>query len=147
MECLEVCNLSLGEKSDSVDHFLETLLPILSEIVSESPLSVVSSLVQIILERHNLIWVAKSRIGLEILTLFLSKAELLKSADNVDEKELQAWGEVFDFIFKSFESQFTDLFAKNIEPADEEFIWQFLSALAVGASGIEQQRVLVSELR
>ena len=147
LECLEVCNISLGEKNQTVDYFLETLYPILSEVVSESSLSVISALVQIILERHNLLWVAKSRIGLELLTLFLSKAELLKSAENVNEKELQAWGEVFDFIFKSYESQFTDLFAKNIEPADEEYIWQFLSALAVGASGIEQQRILVSELR
>ena len=147
LECLEVCNITLGEKNKAVNFFLETLFPIFSEVISESNFGVIIAMMQIILERHNLLWVANSRVGLEMLTLFLSQAEILKSGGSVNETELAAWGEVFDFIFKSFESQFTELFAKNIEPADEEYIWQFLSALAIGASGIEQQKVLVTELR
>ena len=91
LESLEVCNISLGTKSPAVDYFLETLFPILGEVVSESPLSVICAMVQIILERHNLLWVANSRVGLEMLTLFLSKAELLKSSDTTQETELAAW--------------------------------------------------------
>jgi DNA topoisomerase 2-associated protein PAT1 len=108
---------------------------------------------RIILERHNLLWFAKSRVGLVILTMMLSRAELLKQgvvspeSGQLPEQELGMWSEIYEFMFSSFKGQFPALFSTETLPADEVFVWQFLSAMAVGASGIDHQKVLVTELR
>jgi DNA topoisomerase 2-associated protein PAT1 len=55
--------------------------------------------------------------------------------------------EIYNFIFTSLQNQFTSLFPADISSLDEVYLWQFLSAMAVGASGIEHQRILVTEVR
>ena len=57
------------------------------------------------------------------------------------------WSEIYEFMFSSFKGQFPALFSVETSPADEVFVWQFLSAMAVGAFGIDHQKVLVTELR
>jgi hypothetical protein len=153
-ECLDVANIVLGQEREKVELFMNSLFPTLTSILNESNLPVLNTLMQIMLERHDLQWLAKSRVGLVILTMILHRAELLKqgtqspaTSGGPSEEDLGMWGEVYDFIFNAFQNQFPSLFAYHVEPADEVFIWQFLSAMAVGASGIDHQRILVTELR
>ncbi len=133
------------------------ILPTLTNIVNEANMQVIAALMRIILERHNLFWFAKSRVGLVILTMFLSRAEMLKQGEStptateaetpLPEQELALWSEIYDFMFMSFQGQFPSLFSPETSPADEVYVWQFLSAMAVGASGIDHQKILVTELR
>jgi hypothetical protein len=81
LECLDITNTPLGQEIEKVDQFLDSVFSILNSIISDATLPIISALMRVILERHNLVWLAKSRIGLEILTLALSRAELLKSPD------------------------------------------------------------------
>ncbi len=116
-------------------------------------MSILIALMRIILERHNLVWLAKSRVGLVFLTMLLSRAEIVKQSASIEdevsvsESELVMWTEIYSFLFMSFQGQFTSLFSSETSPSDEVFVWQFLAAMAVGASGIEQQKILVTELR
>lgn len=121
-------------------------------------MEVIANLTRTILERHNLLWFAKSRVGLVILTMIFSRAELLKQGGggsplndeptaNLSDQELGMWSEIYEFIFMSFQGQFPALFSSETSPADEVYVWQLLSAMAVGASGIEHQKILVTELR
>jgi DNA topoisomerase 2-associated protein PAT1 len=45
------------------------------------------------------------------------------------------------------QGHFAKLFPENVSTVDELYLWQFLSAVAVGAPGMEQQRILVTEVR
>ena len=139
---------------------MNNILPVFTNIISDADMSILSVFMRIVLERHNLVWLAKSRVGLVLLTMILSRAELVKQnlsgEENGDEaaplppnsqEELEMWGEIYDFMFQSFQGQFPSLFSEETLPADEVYVWQFFSAMAVGASGIDHQKILVTELR
>ena len=73
------------------------VIPPFVDYVSEIGLDVVNSLMKTILERHNMVWVATSKIGLAFLTAYLSRAELLKQGgpqqgmELPDESDLTLW--------------------------------------------------------
>ena len=73
------------------------VIPPFVDYVSEIGLDSVNSLMKTILERHNMVWVATSKIGLAFLTAFLSRAELLKQgasqkgAEGPNENDLTLW--------------------------------------------------------
>ena len=172
-ECLKASKVETGtqlQPLNAVDNFMMNIVPLFVNVVSESPLVAVNSLFRVILERHNMVWFAKNRIGLAILTTLLSRAEIIKqgmsnnmSTGNPEtataelpqqppsEQALGMWGEIYNFLFQSLQGQFNALFpqTKNkIESNQEDvYVWQFLSAVAVGASGIDHQRILVTEVR
>lgn len=58
---------------------------------------------------------------------------------------------MYTFLFQSLQSKFNSLFPRTTDPLQntlaEVYTWQFLAAMAVGASTIEYQRILVTELR
>lgn len=50
-------------------------------------------------------------------------------------------------MFQSLQGKFYGLFPNPPNEKDEVYAWQFLSAIAVGASTVDHQRVLVTEVR
>nr|KAJ3418815.1 hypothetical protein HK105_007806 [Polyrhizophydium stewartii] len=141
-ECLDVSNIQTGATNDEpIDIFMSNVIPLLVNVVSESSFVVTIAFTRIILERHNIVWFAKSRVGLSILSMLLSRAEILKQGATV------ARGEIYTFLFQSIQGQFASLFPHSATSIDNIYVWQFLSAMAVGASGIDHQRVLVTEVR
>lgn len=91
-ECLEVSNVPLNESKDEVDVFMNTILPTYVAIISEANLDVINGLMRIFLERHNMVWLAKSRVGLALLTVNLSRSEILKSNNEVpSEQDVSLW--------------------------------------------------------
>ncbi len=91
LECIEIFNSPLGTDSDKIEKFMELIIPPFNAILLESTMSIVSSLSQILCERHNLIWLAKSKAGLVILTMLLSRAETLKQSTDLGEQDLSMW--------------------------------------------------------
>ncbi|KAI8928650.1 topoisomerase II-associated protein PAT1-domain-containing protein [Entophlyctis helioformis] len=150
-ECLDVSNIPTGTHKPEVETFMANVVPLLVSIVSEAPLVIINSLMRVVLERHNMVWFAKNRAGLALLTMFLSRAEILKqvatNAPPPSEQELGMWSEIYAFLFQSVQGHFASLFPTNLASGDELYVWQFLAAMAVGASGVEHQRVLVTEVR
>eukprot|EP00842_Homolaphlyctis_polyrhiza_P000742 jgi/Hompol1/1669/HPOL_002323-RA len=150
-ECVAVSNVETGANTQEIDAFIGHVVPLLVNVVSESPLMVIISLARIILERHNMVWFAKSRVGLAILTMLLSRAEILKQgaggASIPTDEELAMWAEIYGFLFKSMQGSFSTLFPSNPTSSDSIYVWQFMAAMAVSASGIEHQRILVTEAR
>ena len=155
LESLDVCNIPIGTLNEQVNLILSKveltsthLIPSLVHFITESPLQIVNSLMRIILERHNLLWLAKSKIGLSLLTLFLSRAEIIKQSGVMedDHPDLMLWTEIYSFLFISLQTHFASLFPKT-ESADEIYVWQFLAAMAVSATSPDHQRCLVMEVR
>jgi DNA topoisomerase 2-associated protein PAT1 len=137
------------------------ILPVFTSIVTEADMSVLVVLMRIVLERHNLVWLAQCRVGLVLLTMILSRAELVKQSSSspaegetveenhvgLSDSDSSMWAEIYSFLFSSFQGQFSLLFRSDSLPDDQVYVWQFLSAMAVGASGLEQQKILVTEMR
>ncbi|KAI8813941.1 topoisomerase II-associated protein PAT1 [Cladochytrium replicatum] len=160
---------SPNPKREELDVFMNHVIPPAVAFISEAPLPVVNACMRILLERHNLVWLAKSKVGLAFLTLFLSRAEIMKqggsgagvppSPSTATEQDLQLWSDLYNFLFASLMGNFVAIFPESAEgkgakeneegttPSDEVYVWQFLAAMAVSATTVDHQRVLVTEVR
>ncbi|KAJ3280972.1 hypothetical protein HK104_000294 [Borealophlyctis nickersoniae] len=162
LESVDVCNITAGTPSEAVDLFIANVIPPLVSVISEVPLHVVNTCMRILLERHNMVWLAKSKTGLAFLTMFLSRAEILKQVGGGGgapaEAELAMWADIYNFLFASLHTHFASIFPSpppsQSQPsvqqqalADEVYVWQFLAAMAVGATTVDHQRVLLTEVR
>ncbi|KAI8813041.1 topoisomerase II-associated protein PAT1 [Cladochytrium replicatum] len=163
LDTLPVC--SPNPKREELDVFMNHVIPPAVAFISEAPLPVVNACMRILLERHNLVWLARSKVGLAFLTLFLSRAEIMKqggsgagvppSPSMASEQDLQLWSDLYNFLFASLMGNFVGIFPDSLEgkenegttPSDEVFVWQFLAAMAVSATTVDHQRVLVTEVR
>ncbi|KAG8744199.1 hypothetical protein FRC10_010665 [Ceratobasidium sp. 414] len=145
--------------------FMTSVLPPLVPILATAGLRFVRGLLGLLIESgSNLVQIAGTRPGIAVLTILLSRVEILKTseAEAPDGAELQAWQNVFDTLFRSLAQHLISLFPstqlattqtfggnmhlpEGPDAADEP-VWQFCAALAVNAD-MQQQQQLVAELR
>ncbi|CAG8539119.1 11531_t:CDS:10 [Diversispora eburnea] len=124
---------------EEVELFMNTVVPPLLQFVAEAPLRIVLGLFGLFIERNNIVWVARSKVGLAFLTMFLSRAEILKQGGGTIQ-------ELYNRLFSILQNHFLSLFPPFLNGIDDMYVWQFLAAMAVGAS-TEQQHILVTEVR
>ncbi|KAF8414560.1 topoisomerase II-associated protein PAT1 [Terfezia claveryi] len=128
---------------EEIEVFAQTVLPPLLGYVSEAPLHIVIGLLGILLERVDVVFVAKTKIGVAFLTMFTSRAEIIKQSGTVDPVELANWSKTYDRLFETLEPHFLECFP----PAnfvDDVYMWQFLASMAVGATALQQQRLVAA---
>lgn len=172
LESLDVCNMPTGMDHEPVEEFMTAIIPSLVGFVTDLPLRIVNSSMRIILERHNMVWLARSKVGLAILTMLLSRAEILKQGAAssggagasgavtaginsglpvFSDQDHSTWMELYNFLFMSLHTHFASIFPPigmlNASSSDEVYLWQFLAAVGVGATSVDHQKVLVSEVR
>lgn len=73
---------------------MQFVIPSLVSYVSSVELAVINNLMRTILERHNMIWLTMSKVGLAIMTILLSRAEIVKSGVMtypISELDLNVW--------------------------------------------------------
>lgn len=128
---------------EEIEIFSQTVLPPLLGYVSEAPLHIVIGLLGILLERVDVVFISKTKIGLQFLTMFTSRAEIIKQLGGCDEAELASWAQTYDRLFTILEPHFIDCFP----PAnfvDDVYVWQFLASMAVGATALQQQKLVAA---
>ncbi|KAF9318231.1 hypothetical protein BG003_011625 [Podila horticola] len=152
-ESLNVCKSEVYadvQGNQEIELFMNTIVPPLLGFVSEAPFRIVVGLLALFIERNNMIWVARSKPGLAFLTLFLSRAEILKQGQGnypiPDDREINQWNELYNRLFSQLQTHFSALFMPKATMAEDVHVWRFLAAMAVGAT-VEQQHVLVTEVR
>ena len=128
---------------EEIELFSQTVLPPLSAHISEAPLNIVTGLLGLILDRTNLHVVARSRIGLSLLTILISRAELLKQSAPELATDWEQWTELYNRLFDTIEPVLPVIFPGTINDTDDIYIWQFLAAMGVGASPEQQQRLVL----
>jgi len=146
--------------------FLGSVMQSILPVVSVATLRLVTGLLGLLLDRSNVVTVAQTRPGLALLTLFLSRVEVIKqtiatSPDVVDTPSLEEsrqWRLMFDHLFQLLAPHLLLLFpstrihkpesVNNQTRTDviDQPVWQFLAALALHAV-VEQHHILVSTLR
>ena len=132
------------EVREAVDLFSHAVMPSLLMYVSEAPFNVIIGLLGLVIAQTHVQTVAKTRIGLGILTMMLSRAEIVKEAGQASEQDWQQWVEKFNVLFDTLEPILPDIFPSSINAGDDMYVWQFLAAVGIGASPEQQQRLVIA---
>ncbi|KAI5984315.1 topoisomerase II-associated protein PAT1 [Pisolithus albus] len=151
--------------------FLGSVLQSILPVVARAELRLVTGLLGLLLDQSDIIQVAQTRPGIAMLTLFLSRVEIIKQGtstavemtDLPTPEEAQQWQLVFDHFFQLLVPYFPMMFPSTrfaLLPAHaatettavhqtdllDQPVWQFLAAVALHAAP-DQQSTLVAGLR
>lgn len=129
---------------EEVELFSQAVMPTLFGYVNEAPLNIVIGLLGLILDRVNIQVITRTKIGLGILTMLISRAELVKQAEATNEQEWEQWLTLYNRLFDTIEPILRDIFPGSINTSQDMYVWQFLAAMGVGASPDQQQRLVIA---
>lgn len=138
---------------EEINLFASAIAPVLLAHVNEEPLPITLGLLGLILDRSDVRAVARTKAGLLLLTMLISRAELLKEASAApgaapmtpeDQLAWQQYATLYGALFAAVEPVLPRLFPEaNPLAADDVHVWQFLAAMGVAASAEQQQRLVV----
>ncbi|KAE8554957.1 hypothetical protein EYB25_003504 [Talaromyces marneffei] len=129
---------------EDIELFSQAVMPSLLGYVNEAPFNVIIGLLGLVLAQTHVQFVARTRVGLGIMTMLLSRAAIIKEAGQTDEHEWQQWVEKFNQLFDALEPGLADIFPGTINTGDDMYVWQFLAAIGIGASQEQQQRLVIA---
>jgi DNA topoisomerase 2-associated protein PAT1 len=129
---------------EAIELFAAAVTPSLFSYVSEAPLFNVIGLLGLILDRVNVQAIARTRVGLSILTMLTSRATLVKEAGGIDESEWQQWSQFYNRLFDILEPSLGVIFPGSVNTGEDIYVWQFLAAIGSGASPEQQQRLVIA---
>jgi DNA topoisomerase 2-associated protein PAT1 len=76
---------------ESVELFSSSVMPSLFGYLNEASLDIVSQILSLATSHTNVDLVSRTRIGVSMFTMILSRAELIKQAADVNEQEWDSW--------------------------------------------------------
>ncbi|KAI5866495.1 topoisomerase II-associated protein PAT1 [Durotheca rogersii] len=131
---------------ESIELFSLAVMPSLFQLLSESELHIVTGVLGLITQNLNVDLVARTRIGVSMLTMILSRAELVKQAGQVDEhsQPWKQWTSTFNQFFNALEPTLPNIFPGTVTSGEDIYVWQFLAAIGIGANPVEQQRLVLA---
>ena len=129
---------------EEVELFSQVVMPSLFGYVNEAPLNIVIGLLGLVLDRVNVQAVARTKVGLGILTMLLSRAEIVKQAGATNDQEWEQWSSFYHRLFDMLEPILSGIFPGSINSGEDMYVWQFLAAMGIGASPEEQQRLVIA---
>jgi DNA topoisomerase 2-associated protein PAT1 len=88
--------------------------------------------------------IAKTRVGLTILTMLTSRATLVKEAGEVREDDWQQWTQLYNRLFDTLEPVLGSVFPGSVNSGEDMYVWQFLAAIGSGANPEQQQRLVIA---
>jgi DNA topoisomerase 2-associated protein PAT1 len=129
---------------EAIDLFSLAVMPCLLGYVNEAPFNIIIGLLGLVINQTHVQTVARTKVGLGILTMLLSRAEIVKEAGQASEHDWQQWVEKFNILFDTLELGLNDIFPGSISSGDDMYVWQFLAAVGIGASPEQQQRLVIA---
>lgn len=129
---------------EEVELFSQAVMPSLFADVNDAQLGVVIGLLELILTRVNMRAIACTKVGLNILTMLISRAELVKQGEAPDDSEWDHWLHLYNRLFDTIEPLLADIFPRSINAGQDEYVWRFLAACGIGASPDQQQRLVIA---
>ncbi|KAL8751985.1 MAG: hypothetical protein Q9199_006060 [Rusavskia elegans] len=129
---------------EEVELFCQAVMPSLFGYINEAPLQIIMGLLGVILDRSNMQAVARSKVGLDILTTLISRAELIRQAEEASDEDWVQWLRLYNRLFDTVEPMLADIFPGSVNTAQDVYVWQFLAATGIGASPDQQQRLVIA---
>ena len=139
---------------EEIELFGQAVMPPLFSYVNEAPLNIIIGLLGLVLDRVNVQAIVRTKIGVSILTMLTSRAELVKQSISTAAPSSQTQGQLDDLtqwsiqysqLFDTLEPVLPYIFPTDtsVAAADDVYVWQFLAAMGVGASPDQQQRLVL----
>ncbi|ODV61067.1 deadenylation-dependent mRNA-decapping factor PAT1 ASCRUDRAFT_21023, partial [Ascoidea rubescens DSM 1968] len=124
-------------------------------------------------DKPSIIHFLNNKIGLSLLTILISKVELLKqqvdasilntskSMAGLTVNDIVIWNQIYDTFFRLLQNNLLEVFPKNLYTDDsisfvkntesvltfdDSYIWQFLASLALSGK-LQHQRIIIDEIR
>ena len=129
---------------EEIELFSHAVMPSLLSYVSEAPINIMIGLLGLIIDHTNVPVVSRTKIGLGIMTMLLSRAELVKESGTVSDADWQQWTGLYNRLFDTLEPVLGSIFPNTVSAGDDMYVWQFLAALGIGASPEQQQRLVIA---
>ncbi|RDL39955.1 uncharacterized protein BP5553_04295 [Venustampulla echinocandica] len=127
---------------ENVELFSLAVMHTLFGYLNEVGLDIVTGLLGLILNINTDI-IARTRIGVSMLTMLLSRAELIKQAGS-NEREWEQWVGIYNGFFNALEPSLPNIFPGTVNTGEDVYVWQFLAAIGIGASPEQQQRLVMA---
>ncbi|KAJ1497437.1 hypothetical protein HMI54_013637 [Coelomomyces lativittatus] len=153
---------------ESTETFMLYVLPTLVDTLANASWPVIYQCWQWLFDQTDVIGLGSSRVGLSVITLLVSRSEMLFNQVVADQGPHppplalppQAWQQqVFPLLFETLQSHFLTLFpihhfislskkSPDLESylTDDTHVWQFLTSLVLAAN-VDQQQALVVEIK
>ena len=150
LDVIRLAQIPLGETQppplirEEIELFSHAVMPSLLGYVSEAPLNIIIGLLGLIIDHTNVLLVSRTKVGLGLLTMLLSRAELVKEAGAVSDQDWHQWTLLYDRLFDTLEPMLGGVFPGPVNSGDDMYIWQFLAAVGIGASPEQQQRLVIA---
>ncbi|KAL1955528.1 hypothetical protein VTO42DRAFT_8482 [Malbranchea cinnamomea] len=150
LDVVKNAQLSPGESQppasvrEDIDLFSHAVMPCLLGYVNEAPMNIIIGLLGLVIGQTDVQRVSKTKIGLGILTMLLSRAELVKEAGTASDADWKQWTDLYNRLFDRLEPVLGDIFPGTINTGDDMYVWQFLAAVGIGASPEQQQRLVIA---
>lgn len=130
---------------EEIDLFSQTVMPALFSSVGDSPLSIIAGIIGVLIERTNVPLISLTKIGLSVLTMVLSRAEVLRESSTPPPQSpvWNQWSDLYNRLFDLIEPALPHIFPGKVTESDDVHVWQFLAAMGVGASPEQQQRLVI----
>lgn len=134
----------LNVAREEVELFSQAVMPSLFAYVNDAPMSIVIGLLGLILDHVNTSAVVLTKVGLDILTMLISRAELVKQGESPKDEEWNTWLQLYNRFFNTIEPVLANIFPGSINAGQDEYVWRFLAASGIGASPDQQQRLVIA---
>ena len=153
LDILDVVRLAQSQPNESqlpkhvreeVELFMQAVMPGLFAYINEASLNIVIGLLGLILSRVSLQIITRTKVGLGIMTMLISRAEILKQGGSTDETEWEQWASSYNELFDRIEPMLAEVFPGSVNTGEDMFVWQFLAAMGIGATPEQQQRLVIA---
>ncbi|KAK4126379.1 hypothetical protein N657DRAFT_592747 [Parathielavia appendiculata] len=128
---------------ENVELFVVAVMSTLFNVLNELDLDLVAGILGLVCTR-NVDIIAKSRIGASMLTMILSRAEIIKHGGGGSEQSWRSWDATYTQFFDLLEHTLPHMFPGPVTAGDDFYVWQLLAALGIGASPDQQQRLVLA---
>ncbi|KAK1972374.1 topoisomerase II-associated protein PAT1 [Colletotrichum sublineola] len=129
---------------ESIELFSAAVMPSLFAYFNETELDIVTGVLGLISTKLNIDLIAKTRVGCSMLTLILSRAELLKQGGGGTPQLWAEWEQTFNLFFNKLEPTLHHIFPGSVNTGEDVVVWQLLAAVGVSANPEQQQRLVLA---
>ncbi|KAK5988101.1 DNA topoisomerase 2-associated protein pat1 [Cladobotryum mycophilum] len=129
---------------ENIDLFMSTVMPSLMQYFNDTGLDIVDGVLNLIATNSNFDLIAKTRVGVSILTLILSRAVLLKQTGGGNTEQWDKWDQTYEILFSRLEPLLPYIFPGSINTGSDVYVWQLLAAIGVSASNDQQTRLVLA---
>jgi len=128
---------------ENVELFSHAVMSTLFNFMNDLELDLVAAVLGLVCQR-NVDVIAKSRIGASMLTMILSRAEIIKHSGGGNEQSWRQWDQAYMQLFNLLEPSLPHIFPGTVNTGDDMYVWQLLAAIGIGASPEQQQRLVLA---